>query len=236
MIYEFIKQAVENKKKLVAALIDPDTDTGIPLEERVECINNSRVDLIFVGGSTLYNRDFDDFVKKIKGLTENPVIIFPGSSLQISKHADAILFLSLISGRNPQYLIGEHVRAAPRLKKMDVEVIPTGYMLIESGSTTTVEFISNTRPIPRNKNEIALAHALAGEFLGMKLIYMDAGSGADNSIPAEMIRAVKSGITVPLIIGGGIRSKEDIEEKFSAGADIVVIGSLLEKEPEALKR
>ena len=236
MIYDIIIEASEKKKGLIAALIDPDTDTGHTLEERVKLINNSQIDFIFVGGSTLFNREFDRFVKDVKDLTSLPVVIFPGSSLQISEHADAILFLSLISGRNPQYLIGEHVRAAPRLKGMDIEIIPTGYMIIESGTTTTVEFISNTKPIPRDKADIAVAHAIAAEMLGFRMIYMDAGSGAKYSIPEEMIEVVKNNIKIPVIVGGGITSNEEIRKKFDAGADIVVIGSLLERNPGALKK
>lgn len=229
-VYEKILDNIKNRKKSIAVLLDPDSENLNKLSKKIKKINESYVDFLFVGGSTLFNEDFEKFLKNVKKLSSKPVVIFPGSSLQVSKHCDAILFLSLISGRNPQFLIGEHVSSAMKIKKLGIECIPTGYILIESGNFTSVEFMSNTIPIPRDKHNIVISHALAGELLGFKLIYLDGGSGALYSVPEELIKKVKKEITIPLIIGGGIKSLEEIREKHNAGADIVVIGSIIEKD------
>ena len=234
MIYNKILELKKNNKKGIALLIDPDNEKIHNVRKNIESINNSNVFMILIGGSTLFTADFDLFTKEVKKYTNKPVVIFPGSSLQISKYADAILFLSLISGRNPQYLIGEQVNAALKLKGIGIEAISTGYMLIESGARTSVEFISNTKPIPRTKSEIILAHAVAAELLGMKLLYLDAGSGAKYSIPFDAVKKVSDSVSIPLMVGGGIKSMDEIKKYFHYGADIVVIGTLYEKNKNIL--
>ena len=233
-IYEGIIQNFEKGEKNIAALLDPDTEDISNLNEKLKLFERSNIDYVFVGGSTSGKNDFNEFTEEVKNNTKLPVIIFPGSSSQISSHADAMLFLSLVSGKNPQYLIGEHINAAPILKKTNLEVIPTGYILVDGGNTTTVEFISGTKPVPQDKPDIAKKIAYAAELLGMRLIYMDCGSGAMKSINNTLIEEVKNYINIPLIVGGGIRTTEEIWEKHRAGADIVVIGSALEDEPELL--
>ncbi|MFM7858045.1 MAG: phosphoglycerol geranylgeranyltransferase, partial [Flammeovirgaceae bacterium] len=175
-----------------------------------------------------------DVIKHIKNNTSIPVLIFPGSSLQIDPSADALLFLSLISGRNPDLLIGQHVIAAPILKNNKLEVIPTGYILINSGKTTSVAYISNTTPIPEDKYSLAACTALAGEMLGLRLIYLDAGSGAENEINAKMINTVRKTVKAPLIVGGGINTSRKAIAALDAGADVIVIGNALEKDPNLL--
>ena len=171
----------------------------------------------------------DEIISSLKKECEIPIVLFPGNHSQISNKADGILFLSLISGRNPEYLIGQHVNAAPVLAKSKLEVIPTGYMLIENGKATSVEYISQTKPIPRNKTDIALATAMAGEMLGLKMIYLEAGSGAKHPVPVKMIKSLAATLKIPIIVGGGIRSKKQMQKAFKAGADIVVVGTAIEK-------
>ncbi|MCD4680660.1 MAG: geranylgeranylglyceryl/heptaprenylglyceryl phosphate synthase [Bacteroidales bacterium] len=226
-IYESITN--DKKKKQFAVLIDPDNYTEDGLISLIKTAVDNKVDFFFIGGSLLMNQKNDDCIRLIKRNCRIPVILFPGDSFHISDNADAILFLSLISGRNPEMLIGKHVIAAPHLKNTSMDIIPTGYMLIDSGKPTTVQYMSNTCPIPAAKNDIAVCTAMAGEMLGMKLIYMDAGSGAENHVPESMIRKVKESISVPLIIGGGIDSPEKAKICCEAGADIVVVGNAIEK-------
>lgn len=223
-------------KKQLAVLLDPDRlQDKQELDETIGIINASGVDLIFYGGSLISGSNFESCLNTIKKLTSIPVVLFPGSAMQISAGADAILFLSLISGRNPEFLIGQQVLAAPKLKSTGLEVISTGYLLIDSGRPTTASYVSNTNPIPRNKPEIAATTALAGEFLGMQLIYLDGGSGAEYSISDEMIAAVQKNLSVPLIVGGGINTPEDMLKRFAAGADVVVVGTAAEKDPFILR-
>ena len=217
-----------NNKKQLAVLIDPDKQDLIRLKEIVKKIDDKKIDLILVGGSLITDSIYDT-ISTIKKHTNIPVIIFPGSYFHISKNADAILLLSLISGRNPELLIGNHVISAHELKKSKLEIIPTGYMLIENGNITSVEYISNTKPIPANKPDIAVSTAMAGEMLGLKLIYMDAGSGAKHPINPLMISKVKQNINIPLIIGGGINTKQKLKDAYTAGADLVVIGTAFEQ-------
>ena len=216
-------------RKAFAVLLDPDyisrNDLG-PFLTRAEACE---VDMLLLGGSLMVDGDIDEALRQLKSQTDIPVVLFPGSIQQISSEADAILLLSLISGRNPELLIGQHVIAAPKLKKSGLEILPTGYMLIESGRTTTAHYVSNSLPIPYEKAEIAACTAMAGEMLGLKLIYMDGGSGAEKSISSEMIAAVSKQVDLPLIIGGGIRSAEDASRIWDAGADMIVIGNALEK-------
>ncbi|MFQ5602170.1 MAG: geranylgeranylglyceryl/heptaprenylglyceryl phosphate synthase [bacterium] len=209
-------------------LIDPDNWPQDHLLELAEAANNYGADGLLIGGSLLLSSSFDNVVGLIKNQINIPLIIFPGSPTQVSRYADAIFFLSLISGRNPTYLIGEQIKAAPVIKALDVEPISVGYMLIESGRTTSAEFMSNTRPIPRDKLNIAKATALSAEYLGMKLIYLEAGSGAEHSVPEEMVAAVHGYVSLPIIVGGGIQTPEDAHRKVQAGAGFVVTGNVLE--------
>lgn len=234
MIYKSILTKSGNKQKQFALLIDPDKLNKESLLATISDANQSDVDLIFVGGS-LVSTTVDGTIELIKKHTNIPTILFPGSPLQLSYKADGLLLLSLISGRNPDFLIGNHVISAPLLRQSNLEIISTGYMLIENGRSTSVEYISNTRPIPHDKNDIAMATAIAGEMLGQKLMYMDAGSGASKPISTEMIKAVKSNISIPLVIGGGIKTPQQAKEIADAGADIVVVGNIIEKNPELLK-
>lgn len=231
MIYK--KFAQKNSPKL-AVLVDPDRFTEENLLQLIQRAGVCRVDLFLVGGSLLMEDNFEQVIATIKKHSEIPVLIFPGNNYQVSAKADALLLLSLISGRNAEYLIGQHVIAAPLIREANLEVIPTGYILIDGGKTSTTSYITQTVPIPHDKPEIAVATAMAGEMLGMKMIYLEAGSGAKNPVSAEMIREVKRNISLPLIVGGGIRSGEMAEEICKAGADIIVVGNVLEKEPESL--
>ena len=220
----------------VLILIDPDKVNRNEVEELIAKINShDRVKAILVGTSVLLSEDFNEFVMRVKEVSKYPVIIFPGNSLQVSKNADAFLLPSLISGRNPDFLIGEHVKISVFLKNSGIEVIPTGYMLIESGNYTSVEYISFTRPIPREKIDIAIAHAVAGELLGLKLLYLEAGSGAKFPVPPEMIKSVVDSVSIPVIVGGGLRTKEDVENALASGARHVVIGTAFEENPEILQ-
>jgi len=212
-------------------LLDPDKHEIRVLERRALEAQKAGCDALLIGSSLLTTSNFDEAVQRMKRSVDIPVILFPGGVQQISAHADAILFLSLLSGRNPQYLIGDHVQAAPIIRKLGLEPIPTGYILIESGTVSTVQYISQTNPIPRDKLDIATAHALAGQYLGMKLIYLEGGSGTKYSVPEKMIAAVRDTVTLPIIVGGGIRSPEEARKKIQAGADWVVIGNILEKQP-----
>jgi len=210
-------------------LLDPDKQNPEKTVERATQCAESGADALLIGGSLLFSIEFDQLVAKVKEQVPIPVLIFPGSLRQISSFADALLFLVLISGRNPNNLIGEQVLAAPIVKKLGIEPISTGYMLIESGRATAAEFMSNTRPIPRHKPEIAVAHALAAEYIGMKLAYLEGGSGADQPVPNEMIYAVAQHASIPLIVGGGIRTPEVAAQKVAAGASFIVTGNILEK-------
>jgi putative glycerol-1-phosphate prenyltransferase len=223
----------ESGQKQLAILIDPEKQSLKALLKLSETIENSRIDLIFVG-SSLSSKDYTEAISNIKSKTKKPVLLFPGNSLQLSPEADALLNLSLISGRNPEYLIGEHVKSALFVKQSGIEVIPTAYLLIESGNKTSVEYISNTQSIPRNKLDIALSTALAGEFLGLKCIYLEAGSGAQMSVPNEMLTLLRQHLNIPIICGGGMHTKKDIEDKWKAGADIVVVGTAFEKNPDLI--
>jgi phosphoglycerol geranylgeranyltransferase len=231
MIYEKIKSS--NRARL-AVLIDPDKQNKGSLERLILLAGNCKVDFFFIGGSLLLEANFEAVVEAIKKQTDIPVIIFPGSNYQLSKRADAVLFLSLISGRNPEYLIGQQVVAAPTIKKMGLEAISTGYILVDGGRVSSTSYITQTIPVPGNKIDIAVATAQAGEMLGMKTIYLEAGSGAKNTVSAEMIAAVKQQVSIPLIVGGGIRNAEQAEEICKAGADIIVVGNVLEETPGLL--
>jgi len=207
-------------------LIDPDTRTEAELRAFVREICSSGVDAILVGGSLIIGAGFHETLEIVKAESNVPVIIFPGSVAQVSYRADAVLYLSLISGRNPNALFGEHVIAAPTIRKLGIEPISTGYMLFESGRTTTAEFMSNTRPLPIGKPEIAMAHALAAQYMGMSTVYLEAGSGAERPIPDQIVKAVSDYIDIPVIVGGGIRTPQEARAKVEAGATFIVTGNV----------
>lgn len=228
--YKSLLDTVEQKGAAFLILIDPDKVNEESYPKFIRHCEQSGVDGFLIGGSLMTNGDLNKSINLIKRNSEFPVIIFPGSVHQVDGDADAILFLSLISGRNSEHLIGSHVIAAPMLKKANLEPISTGYMLIESGRQTTAEYISGSKPIPRNKPEIAAATALAGEYLGMKLIYLEAGSGAELSVPDEMVGLVSKTIKTPIIVGGGIKDPAAAKRKVQAGASIVITGNHFEDE------
>jgi len=222
-------------KKCFTVLIDPDKVNAQSLEQLVALAVEAKVDYFFVGGSLVISNYLDECIIQIKKSCHIPVVLFPGSPSQVSKYADALLYLSLISGRNPELLIGQHVVSAPFVKKSGLEVIPTGYMVIDGGAPTTVSYISNATPIPADKNDIAMCTAMAGEMLGKKLIYMDAGSGANRPITESMIEKVATHIESPLIIGGGIIDPEKAYRNCKAGADVIVVGNAIEKDNSLIK-
>jgi phosphoglycerol geranylgeranyltransferase len=225
-----IQKKFQSENKQFAVLIDPDKYTLKEIQQLVHLAKKNAVDYFFFGGSLLTRDQQDQFIKEIKATCDIPLILFPGNHFQINPHADGILFLSLISGRNPELLIGKHVVAAPYLKASNLEIIPTGYILVDGGNRTTVAYMSNTSPIPADKNEITVCTALAGELLGMQVIYLDAGSGAQKPVPASMITQVKKHISVPLVVGGGICTPEQAQTACRAGADIIVTGNAIEKD------
>lgn len=229
-----IKNKLLQKKKVFALLIDPDKCQSQKLLDLLDKLETCPPDIILVGGSLLF-QDISECISDIKKKTEIPVYIFPGNSMQISSEADGILFTSLISGRNPEYLIGNQVNAAPIIKKLCLDTFATGYMLIESNNNTSVRYMSNTIPIPHDKNDIAIATALAGEMLGLNGIYLEAGSGANSTVPETMIESVKKNLSIPLIVGGGIRTSAEIEKVYNAGADIIVMGNFFETNQENFK-
>jgi len=234
-IYHLLAERKRQQKKSFAVLIDPDKVNSGNLSELVSMAVDAAVDYFFIGGSLVVSHFLDDAVKQVKKECDIPVILFPGSPSQLSRYADALLYLSLISGRNPELLIGQHVISAPAVKKSGLEIMPTGYMVIDGGAPTTVSYISNASPIPSDKNEIAVCTAMAGEMLGMKLIYMDSGSGAHKPITETMIADVAGNIEVPLIVGGGIKDPEKAYMNCNSGADVIVIGNAIEKDPSLIR-
>ncbi|MGM0496323.1 MAG: geranylgeranylglyceryl/heptaprenylglyceryl phosphate synthase [Bacteroidota bacterium] len=233
MIYQELYPKKPGNKKF-ALLIDPENYSNEKLSEIIKEANNVGVDYILLGGSLL-SKSIEPTASLIKNNTTLPLILFPGNLMQISDHADGILLLSMISGRNPDLLIGNHILAAKRLKESNIEVISTGYILIEGGNTSAVEYISNTKPIPAEQTDIIVSTAIAGELLGHKMIYLESGSGASNSLHSKAIKEVKNNITIPLVVGGGLKEPSDIKRVSNAGADIVVVGNAIEKNPEKLK-
>lgn len=234
-IYQSLHLRKKEGKKSFAVLIDPDKVNTAMLDELIELSLAARVDYFLVGGSLVISNHLDEVVQYIKSNCSIPVILFPGSPNQVSKYADALLYLSLISGRNAELLIGQHVISAPFVKQSGLEIMPTGYMVVDGGAPTTVSYISNASPIPSDKNEIAMCTAMAGEMLGMKLIYMDSGSGAKRAITESMIEAVAKNIEVPLIVGGGITNPEKAYLNCKAGADVIVVGNAIEKDASLIK-
>lgn len=231
MILDLLKQ--NEGKKHFAILIDPDKQDIARLPDLVKIVSQANVSMILIGGS-LVNSDISDIIIKIKKHSNLPVVLFPGNALQFNKNADAILLLSLISGRNPEFLIGNHVLISGAIKSSGIEVIPTGYILIDGGVQTSVQYMSNTMPIPSSKIDIAVSTAIAGEQLGLKVIYLEAGSGAKIPVPPEMITAVKKEISIPLIVGGGLKNPIQVAAAWQAGADLVVVGNALENELDIL--
>lgn len=234
-IYPNLLEAKQRGEKRLAILFDPDKLRLQKMEQALELAVECGVDYFFIGGSLVVNSMLDPLLTELKERCKIPLLLFPGSSFQLSYRADGILLLSLISGRNPELLIGQHVLAAPYLKMSPLEIISTGYILVEGGVQTSVQYMSNTNPIPAGKDDIAVCTALAGEMLGLKMIYLEAGSGASKPVSESMIEAVSGAITVPLIVGGGIRTPEKAAANFRAGADLIVVGNALEADPGLLR-
>lgn len=234
-IYNGIVHRKQIGKKSFAVLLDPDKCDPQATRKILQISEDAGVDYFFVGGSLMISNRLEELVMQIKSSSDIPVILFPGSPAQITPHADALLYLSLISGRNPDLLIGQHVISAPQVKESGLEIMSTGYMIIDGGAPTTVSYMSGALPIPSDKYEIGICTALAGEMLGMKLIYMDAGSGARKAVPEKMIQSVAAEIKIPLIVGGGITDPEKAYQNCKAGADLIVVGNALEKDPGLIK-
>lgn len=222
-------------KKAVAVLLDPDTVGPHELGHFFQQIGATRPDFFFVGGSLITNYRQRELIAALRQHSDRPVVLFPGNPLHIEPSADALLLLSLISGRNAEFLIGQHVVAAPLLRSSGLEILSTAYMLVDGGAPTTVSYISNTTPLPHDKPGIAACTALAGEMLGLKLTYLDAGSGARRPVPPALIRAVRESVASPIVVGGGINTAEKAYDAFAAGADVVVVGNQLEKDPAFLR-
>ena len=230
-VLETMRALRRKDHKGLAMLLDPDKVREDTLPGQLAQAEAAGVDVFLLGGSLVTHGSVEEAAPLIKAHSTKPVVLFPGSIYQLSPAADALLFLSLISGRNPDLLIGKHVEAAPRVRKMGLEVIPTGYMLVESGAPTTASYISNTFPIPWDKPDVAACTALAGQFLGLQLLYLDGGSGARRTVSEEMIGAVRQATDLPIIVGGGVRAPEDATRLWEAGADLVVVGNALENDP-----
>jgi putative glycerol-1-phosphate prenyltransferase len=229
-VFDSLLARLDRQSANYLLLIDPDSKNDHRWEAMVDAGNAAGIDAFLVGGSLIMDDGFDRRVEAIKGRASAPVILFPGASSQLSRHADAILFLTLLSGRNPQYLIGEQVQAAPVVKHMGLESIPTGYLLMDGGSPTAVEFISATRPLPMHKPDIVVAHALAAQYMGMAVVYLEAGSGAAKSVPDEVISVVTGQLDIPVIAGGGIREPQQATAKVKAGARFIVTGTVAERD------
>lgn len=233
-VLDTITERKRNGLKQLAVLIDPDKADDNRLKQLAKLAADNHVDYFFVGGSLLINNGLDNCIKILKEYAGLPVVLFPGNTMQLSYRVDAMLFLSLISGRNAEMLIGRHVIAAPYLKLSNIEVIGTGYMLVESGKPTAVSYMSNSNPIPADKNDIAMCTAMAGEMLGLKLIFMDGGSGAINPVSEQMIEHVSQSLDIPLIVGGGLTNAALAGSRAKAGADLIVIGNAVEKDPSLI--
>lgn len=234
-IYSGLLEAKSRGDKRLAVLFDPDKLRLKKIEQTLEIAIECGVDYFFIGGSLVVNNMLDGLLAQIRQRCPIPLILFPGNSFQLSYRADAILFLSLISGRNPELLIGQHVISAPFLKMSPLEIISTGYILVDGGVMTSVQYMSNTYPIPAHKHDIAVCTALAGELLGLKMLYLDAGSGAKTPVSESMIEAVSGAVSVPLIVGGGIRTPEKVAANLRAGADLIVVGNIIEQDPGVIR-
>jgi len=228
-VYQYLMDIKKRQSAGFLVLIDPDRSSSETVVEQAVRYEETGVDAILVGTSLMMANGFDNFIEAVRNVVNIPVIIFPGEKSQVTDRADAILFLSLLSGRNPDLIIGEQIKSAPIVKTIGLEAISTAYLLVDSGRITSVEFMSNTKPIPSDKPEIAVAHAITAEIFGMKLIYLEAGSGAERPVPDEMITAVSSSVDIPVMVGGGIRTPDTVARKVAAGASFVVVGNHLEK-------
>ena len=226
----------EQNKKAFAVLVDPDKVSLQQIAEIAQLCNEALVDYLFVGGSLMVTQHLDECIQAFKMNSDIPVILFPGSPSQVSRYADALFYLSLISGRNPELLIGAHVVSAPMVKSSGLEVISTGYMVVDGGAATTVSYMSHSAPIPHDKDDIALCTAMAGEMQGKHVLYLDAGSGAKQPISESMIRKIASNTQIPLIVGGGITDPEKAYLNCKAGADVIVVGNAIEKDPSLIKQ
>jgi len=229
-VYEYLMQVRKKQDAGFFVLIDPDRASSEKLAGQARSCEDAGVDAILVGTSLMMGNGFHDSVAAVSEAVSIPVVIFPGEKSHVTSNADAILFLSLLSGRNPELIIGEQVKSAPQIRAMGLEAIATAYLLIESGRMTSVEYMSNTKPIPSEKPEIALAHAVAAELFGMKFVYLEAGSGAQYPVPDDMVKAVSSGVDIPVIVGGGLKTPEAVRAKVNAGASFVVVGNHLERQ------
>lgn len=234
-LYPRLSAARERKEKQLALLLDPAKTDRLRLADTLQLAGESAVDYLFIGGSFLTSNTLDNLLDDLRSNCSIPLVLFPGNSLQISSQADAVLLLSMISGRNPDLLIGQHVLAAPLLKAAGLEIVPCGYMLVDGGQHSAVQYISGTSPIPADQHDIAACTALAGELLGLKCIYLEAGSGAKNPVPPGLIRRVSETVSVPLIVGGGIRNGKQAAAAWQAGADLVVVGNAVEKKPGLIR-
>lgn len=230
-VYQYLLGVRERRGAGFLVLLDPDRASPERIGEQAALCSEAGADAVLIGSSLMMGNGFEESVRAVKRAVNLPVIIFPGEKSQVTPEADAILFLSLLSGRNPEYLIGEQIRSAPLIRRIGIEAISTAYLLVDSGRTTSVEFMSNTKPLPSDKPDIAVAHAMAAEMFGMKFIYLEAGSGASRPVPDEMVSAVVSEVRTPVIVGGGIRSPETVAGKVKAGASFVVVGNHLEGHP-----
>ncbi len=236
-VYDQIISTARERGGVYAILIDPDRKNDTSLEEKVEQANQAGVDIILVGGSLMMDSRCHERVARIKAASQIPVVFFPGGLNQLNKHYDAMLFMSILSGRNPHYLIGEQVLAAPIVHDLGIETIPTGYLLFDGGASSAVQIMSNTTPLPLNRPDIAVAHALAAQFLGMKIVYLEAGSGAAESVPVETVAAVTGHLEIPVIVGGGIRTPDAARERIEVGASMIVTGTIFEDQsnPELMR-
>ncbi len=227
-LFDYLVDIPRQKHAGYMILVDPDRQSGETASRIAHEAQHSGVDIVLVGSSLLVEEIMDECIHALRQETDLPIIIFPGGATQVSRFADAILFMSLLSGRNPNFLIGEQVRAAPLVQRYRLEAIPTAYILVDGGSYTSVAYMSDTHPIPRDKPDITWAHALAAQYMGMRLIYLEAGSGAELTVPTEMVRIVRERVELPVIVGGGIRTPEQAAELVSAGAQFIVTGSVFE--------
>lgn len=234
MIYDYFISAMQEGKKLLAILLDPDKLNQELLNDLILKVNDSTVNMIFVGGSTVPQNATDELVLNLRKKTSLPIVLFPGNFEQITPRADGVLFLSLISGRNPEYLINQQVKSVPHIQNTNLEIIPTGYILIDGGKETAVQKVSGTKPLEADNIEQVTQTAVAGMYMGNKVIYLEAGSGALNPVLPKVIKSVKENISIPLIVGGGIRSEKELQEAYDNGADLVVIGTAFEENSDLL--
>jgi putative glycerol-1-phosphate prenyltransferase len=221
-------------KKSIALLLDPDKAKGDSLQKILRIAEECKTDYILTGGSLTFN-SIDNLIDTVKKSCPIPIILFPGNLLQLTHKADAILLLSLISGRNPEFLIGNHIIAAPFLKDVKEKIVPVGYILISCGTKTSVEYMSQTEAIPAEKTEIVVATALAGEMMGLRMIYLEGGSGSTRPVPLKTVKAVRENVSIPVAVGGGITDKNEVKEFFAAGADLIILGNGCENNPALLR-